>query len=590
MSSAVEGFGERGLRARALGVAGSTWDRADPRRLASGALAVLLLAAAAGLMHLTRGNTMWADEWLWAVGRRGNGVNTFLNPYNGHLSLVPVAIYKLLFAVAGLRHYVVFRAMITGGHLACVVLVYVYARRRVGAFLGLVAAGLILFFGPAWSDILWPFQIAWLIAVGCGIGALLALDRGDRRGDITASLLIASSLASTSVGVAIAAGIVVELAGKRRRWQDAWIVAIPLVLYAVWTLSYQNTSLTGNVYSIPSFGAQAYAGSLAGLLGLSGTSALNSTGTLLAFGVPLAVAATAVVVWVVRGSGGLPARGVTLAAMLLAFWCLTALGRASAIGGALSSRYLYVDGVLVVLIGCELARGARPGVVTRVAIAVAAAAAAISNVAPLRSAATFLRGESQQAKADLGALELSRPFVRSDTYAVGFPLYPLINIRAVSFFAAERSLGSVADSPAQIAASAETARQAVDTEIVNVRQLTLQPASGKATAAGITPIIDLAAGGTATRAAGCVSFAAHAVPYGAQSELQVTVAPSLLRVAASGTQASIGVRRFGSAFVPLGTVPAGTGATLRIAPDRSSAPWHLEIVTAGRAEICSIGA
>ena len=44
-------------------------------------------------------------------------------------------------------------------------LLYVYARRRVGPYLALLPAIVVLFAGPGWQDILWPFQIAWLISI-----------------------------------------------------------------------------------------------------------------------------------------------------------------------------------------------------------------------------------------------------------------------------------------------------------------------------------------------------------------------------------------------------------------------------------------
>ena len=69
---------------------------------------------------------------------------------------------------------------------SCVVLLFVYARRRVGDLLALGAAAVVALLGPAWPDILWPFQIGFLGSLAAGIGALLCLDRADRRGDIGA--------------------------------------------------------------------------------------------------------------------------------------------------------------------------------------------------------------------------------------------------------------------------------------------------------------------------------------------------------------------------------------------------------------------
>lgn len=107
----------------------------------------LLVVSGALLWHLTRGTTLWFDEWQWALNRRGGDLGTYLRPHNEHLSLVPIAIYKALFVTAGLEHYGPYRALVIAGHLACVSLVFVYARRRVGDVAAVVAASLLLFLG-----------------------------------------------------------------------------------------------------------------------------------------------------------------------------------------------------------------------------------------------------------------------------------------------------------------------------------------------------------------------------------------------------------------------------------------------------------
>ena len=67
--------------------------RIEPVRIVWLALALAMLAAAVLIFHYTRGTTLWFDEWNWALHRRGGGLDSLLDPYNGHFSLVPVAIY-----------------------------------------------------------------------------------------------------------------------------------------------------------------------------------------------------------------------------------------------------------------------------------------------------------------------------------------------------------------------------------------------------------------------------------------------------------------------------------------------------------------
>jgi hypothetical protein len=37
----------------------------------------MLAAAAALVLHETRGTTIWFDEWSWALERRGGGASSF---------------------------------------------------------------------------------------------------------------------------------------------------------------------------------------------------------------------------------------------------------------------------------------------------------------------------------------------------------------------------------------------------------------------------------------------------------------------------------------------------------------------------------
>ncbi len=66
---------------------------------ASPVLAVLLCGCGVLLLYAGRHLTFFYDEWSFILQRRGGGVDTYLNPHNGHLVLFSVIIYKLLFAL-----------------------------------------------------------------------------------------------------------------------------------------------------------------------------------------------------------------------------------------------------------------------------------------------------------------------------------------------------------------------------------------------------------------------------------------------------------------------------------------------------------
>ena len=147
---------------------------------------------------------------------RGTSTRLLL-PHNEHLSLVPVLVFKALFSTVGIDSYVPYRVAGLALHCGVVVLLFVYARRRVGDVLALAAAATVLFLGTAWPDVLWPFQIGFLGSLAAGIGALLALDREDRRGDITAAVLLAVALASSSLGIPLLFAFALEVLGRPDR-------------------------------------------------------------------------------------------------------------------------------------------------------------------------------------------------------------------------------------------------------------------------------------------------------------------------------------------------------------------------------------
>jgi hypothetical protein len=552
------------------------------------ALAGLLAIAAVFLLHETRGTTLWFDEWTWALTRRGSDLDAFLKPHQGHLSLVGVIIYKALFATAGIDHFAPYRVVVTACHLACVALLFVYASRRVGGVLALLAAALMLFFGPGWPDILWPFQLSWLIALGAGLGTLLMLDRGDRTGDIGACALMTLSLASASVAVAIALGVAVELAWGRR-WRRLWIVAAPAALYALWWVVYHDMEAIArhNIVLTPRFVADGIAASLAAVVGLGGQTRPDEVGTLLSWGRPLAVVAIGVLAWRLVHARPVSPRLLGLLTIVLAFWTLTGLNRAT-ISPPYANRYLYVGALLTVLVAVELARGARLQPVAGAVLAVAALAAAVSNVGVLRDGARELRGDAETAKADLGALELARALARPDYVIHALPGVPLLYVTAGQYFATERDIGSPAASPAAIARSSERARTAADTELIALHGVALTP-TAPGTADGAPPRVDAATGGRSAVDGGCIRFVAPSVAApGVATALQITLPRAGVVLTSEGQPVTVAIRRFADEYRPLATLAPSRSAALRIGPDGASQPWHLRIAGAGRAAVCGL--
>ena len=332
---------------------------AKERRIALALGALLLVAVGAWLMYETRGTTLWFDEWIWALEYRDNSLGDLIRPHNGHPTLIPVLIYRLLFATVGIDGSAAYRAVGIAGHLLVVAVLFAYALRRAGAGVALVAAVLILLLGPGWQNIIWGLQIGWLVSIAGGLGALLALDRRDRAGDVAACGLIFVTIAASGPGIAIALGLIVEVV-RERGLRRAWIVLAPLGVFAVWWLAYQDSGAVRRAVTLaPGFVADSAAATLSALAGLSGP-LLGDESASLGWGRPLAVAAAAVVLWRLWRIERVPTRVLTLLAVLGAFWFLTAVQRAG-IGPAESSRYVYVGAVFTVALAVELVRGVAIG-------------------------------------------------------------------------------------------------------------------------------------------------------------------------------------------------------------------------------------
>jgi hypothetical protein len=552
-------------------------------------LGLLLVATAALLVHETRGTTLWFDDWEYALARPANEVHTYLEPHGEHLSLIPIAIYKLLLATAGMDHYLPYRLLVIALHLACVVLVFAYAKRRVGGLFALLVATLLLTLGPGWQNFLWPFQIAWLISLAACLGALMLLDRRDRAGDVLASLLLGVALASSGLGLPIAAGLAVDVGWGRRRLRDAWIVAAPLALYVPWWLVYRPASVERHQLTLVlDFATDSAAGVMNALTGLT-HAPLGGPAATLDWGLPLAVAAVALLVWRLAALRPVPPRVWTLLTILVSFWVLTGLRRAGlAVGN--ESRYVYVGVFFTLLLVVELARGAELPRRALPAVVVAVAAVAIANLGDLRDAGRFLRGAADITRADLGALELGRRLVGPDYVATRMTGYPFVIVHAGQYFAAADRHGTPAATPAQIAAAPEPARMVADAELTDIHRVALRPATA-ARPAGPVPEVDAASGGTTSLRDGCVSFAPLPVtPAASVPTLDLTVPRTGLWLAAEGAPLTATLRRFATGFgaQPLARVAAGATATLRIGGDAAPQPWHVRVAPAGRVTACGL--
>jgi len=543
-----------------------------PRATVWVALAGLLVATAALVLYLGRSTGFYFDEWNFVLERRGWDADALLAPHNEHLSVVPVLIYKTIFSTVGIDSYTPFRVAGVIVHLIVLVVLFAYARRRVGDVLSLGIVGLVAVFGPAWPDVMWPFQAGFLASLAAGIGALLLLDRGDRRGEIGASALLTVALASSSMGIPILGAAVLEILGRpdrRRRW---FVLVAPVALYGIWYLAYgggQGKESVDNLLSTPAYVAEAAAAAVGAVFGLGPE-----------WGRPLVLALGALLVLAIRRGAADPWRLAALIALPLVFWGLTGLARAD-LHEPGAPRYLYPGAIFVLLIAIEAARGVRVSREALAALLVVIAFASLSNVGALRNGAGYLRDQDAELDGALAALQLAAPHGVPPEFRPQPTVAP--QIFAGSYLAAVKDLGSPAPAPAELPRLFGRGRTAADGTLRGAYGIALAPAPGRP--GGQAPVVEKVEGAATQPRGACL----RVQPQAAASALELTVPPAGLLIEPTDADVKVFLRRFGDAYPADAVgdlVAGGKPMLLRIPSDASTAPWHARLALSGPARVC----
>lgn len=540
-------------------------------------LGVALLASAALLLALGWNYTFFQDTWAFLLDRQGFSPHDFLAPHNEHIVLIPVAINKLALEVFGMSTARPEMVAMTLTLLASGVLLFVYVRRRVGPWLALIAAVLLLFLGSAWPVLLWPFEIEFSGAVMAGIAMLLMLDRDDRRGDIWACVLLAISIGFGSLGLSFAAAALVDVFQKRhsRGWRRAYVPLVPLLLYVAWYAGWGHTAehhLTlHNVLMSPQYMFDGFASSLDSLAGLSSIP-VNSLGQP-DWGRPLLIGAIALVAFGQWRKPGFSPRFWPVAAAGVSYWLLAAFnfipGREAA-----SSRYVYAGAAFVLLMAAELLRGIR---FSRKGLLIAGAVALVAigpNLAQMKDGSAWLKEQTVFTRADLAAMEIAGrtippSFTLGSVEVSGTASLALVE--AGKYFEAMHRWGSPAYSPAELEAAPQPGRHFAD--IVLSQALPL------------STVTRLETYSPDSAAENCVTLPAGS----ASPTSEVRLSPGLTRIElAPGPHAAFSLRRFSVGEYPVVTEGADGESTtlLRIPRDHASQPWYLHVEASQAARIC----
>lgn len=536
-----------------------------PERRGRRAALILLLGAAAIaaalLLSFSSGLAPFQDSWEFLMHRRDPSLSAYLDPHNEHIVLIPVAIEQLLLRLFGMGSTTPEFVVLTALLLAVAVLLFVYVERRLGPWPALMAAVAMLFLGPAWQDLLWPFQIGFVGSALFGIAMLLALEAESDRGDLAACVLLAISIGFSSLGLPFAVAAAVDVLQRRRPrgLRRAYLVAAPVLLYAVWYLGWgqdAESHLTAHhVLVSPRYVAEGLRASVDALLALA--TIFNEAVGRSNWGWVALVAVVAGLAWTTIRRGTFPSRAWPSLAAMAAFWFLAAF---STMPGreAYSSRYLYVGALFVLLIAADLLAGLRARRWVLVAGGAVAVAVAVLNLQPLREGRDFFKAQTVLTKADLGAIEIARRTVEP-----GFTLPPEIagtpflnEIEAGEYLRAVDEYGSPAYTASELTAAPETGRLQADVVLANALPVTIEEGG---------PAAHL--GGPGCRRQGGSFPASGPLPPGTT---EVHFLP--------GPPGTIGLRRFAASDALADEGLAGGSTTaLAIPRDLSHRPWLLRV-------------
>jgi hypothetical protein len=493
-----------------------------------------------------------------------------LSPFNGHLALGGRFVYETVFATVG-AHYTVFVVVNALGICACAGLVFVFARRRLGDVAALAPALLILFFGVAREQFLWPLDFNTSVALATGLAAILCLQRESRRGDVVACLLLAVSAAMIEVGLAFIVGAALLIAMTPQRWRRSWIVVAPLVLYAIWWIWSakfgQGETELSNVTAAPKTFFESIAVSLGALTGTNPVHAESFGTEVTTLGRVLAV--LGLIALAVRlALGGLPRTIWVWILTAVTYWTLLAIADRP----PQSTRYLLVSAVLVLLVAADCFRrplSNRAGAV----LVVLALLPLPANVDALFTGKdqNVLRTDVPKSRAEFAMLELAGERV-DPGYVVsadprvaeaGGSLY--LGIPDGAYLDAARENGSIAFSLEELRRQPEEIREIADAALVGALQLELEPGE----------------------APGAAETCRTAKPRdGGPVVVEMTGGFNHVRVAGQGAPL-IGLRQFASSGpgVPIAKLQAGGWAVLRL-PQNAADQWRL--VAKATVTTCSI--
>lgn len=534
------------------------WCRfAESRRAGMVAGLVLGVAAVAYFvlcLYLARNVTFTVDELLYFAEDGGFAPRELAEPFGGHLTATTRAIYAGGLELFGPEH-LPFQVVTLLTIVAVAALLFLLIRPWVGPLAALGPALIVLFLGSTPTSIQGNATM-WAHSTAFGLAAMLAFDRGGRRGDALACAMLVLAVLSLEVGIAFALGIALW-ALARRQPRRLWVAAVPLAIYAawwLWALKFdEGVTTASNVLLIPAYTAEWLAAAAAAVSGLAvefGELSLESVESPWGPVVLVALAGLGVL--------GIRRRGRVDAALWAALGATVALGIAGAMAyGPLrtpdAARYLFPPAVLLLVMVAACWRGQRPGPGALAAMLGLTALVLPANIWLLRERGNELRSLSDRTVATLAVLEAQGEAVVPAGLIVGLR----VPFQSRLYFDGVERHGSPIAGRDPIPELPASAREAADETLGMVLVPRLSPLLGDPKLSCIAPV----EGGPVRLGADPSRVAIRSVEGGA-----------------------VLLARYGDRpTIPAGTLPPGVAARIAVAAD---GPWTAALDGGGMLELC----
>jgi hypothetical protein len=380
----------------------------------SGALPIIIAVSLCTLVwfaYLGANSTFNDDDWAFALDRRGFGIQNLLAPYGEHWVTVPLLIFNVLFRFFGLRTHLPYIVALECLHAGCVVMLFVIIRRHSGDLPALLAGFILAIPGFGAENVFVDFQITFLVAVVLGLLAFHFFDfhpntsiRVERFRRAIGTVALVLALMSSGIGLLMFGFVGVDLALDRRRRHELWWLAIPLLVYTTWFLSYGRGGYAGEINPqhailLLHFVPRQIVAVAAGIIGVGDVWRKPVEAALV-----LLTAYAAVRVLLARAIDG---RLIAAGLALIGEGVITGLARADlGIQQAEAQRYVYVGEVFLLIAGAELLAAVKWSNVVRTAVIVLGTLAVHNNVNALVAFAAYEESESNVRTAELATVDL----------------------------------------------------------------------------------------------------------------------------------------------------------------------------------------